>query len=109
MPPVPIEAIDDQSFPGDLKAQVRDGKLLLPKAFAEGLQRDGIRTAEDLLSYIHAFPSSVAAALDWTAADVGKAANALRETLKGHVAENHLYPPTRSRPPLGARDPDELK
>jgi hypothetical protein len=69
MASVVIEADDEQVIPGDLNAHVQDDKLLLPREVADALRKDGVRTAEDLLSYMTAFPSSVAYQLHWSLLD----------------------------------------
>lgn len=108
MNPVVIEPIDEQPVPGNLKAYLRGNKLLLPREFADALRRDGVRTAEDLMSYIQAFPSSVAHTLHWSVGDVNNATAKLRTELQGHISDAHLHPQWRANPPLGALDPDDL-
>lgn len=106
---VVIEADDEQAVPGDLNAHVRDDKLLLPREVAEALRKDGVRTAEDLLSYITAFPSSVAYELHWSLRDVTDAAAKLRTELEGHVPNDRLRPKLHPNPSLGARDPNDSR
>jgi hypothetical protein len=109
MASVVIEADDEQVIPGDLNAHVQDDKLLLPREVADALRKDGVRTAEDLLSYMTAFPSSVAYQLHWSLLDVSNAAAKLRTELEGHIPSDRLHPKPRLNPPLGARDPSELR
>jgi hypothetical protein len=99
---------DEHPVPGNLNAHLRGDKLVLPKEIADVLRKDGVRTAEDLLSYFIAFPSSVAHTLHWSLGDVSNAAAQLRMELKGHVADDRLQPQLRPNPPLGARNPDGL-
>jgi hypothetical protein len=108
MASVVIEGMDERPVPGNLKAHVQDNKLLLPNIVVAALHRDGVRTAEDLMSYILAFPSSVADILHWSLVDVERATTKLRRELKGHVSDAHLHPQWRPNPPLGALDPDDL-
>jgi hypothetical protein len=105
---VVIEADDEQAVPGDLNAHVQDDKLMLPREVVDAVRKDGVRTAEDLLSYMTTFPSSVAYQLHWSLGDVSNAAAKLRAELEGHIPNNRLHPQLRPNPPLGARDPDEL-
>ena len=106
---VAIEATtDERAAPGDFHARIIGEKLVLPKEVAEALQRQGVRTAEDLMSYLQAFPSGVADALHWSVGDVGRATQNLRETLRGHIGEEHLDTAPRPNLPMGARDPDDL-
>ncbi len=108
MPAVTIEGTADESAaPGDFHGRIIGDKLVLPKEVAEVLRRQGVRTAEDLMSYLQAFPSSVADALHWSVGDVGRATQNLREALRGHIGEEHLNPMSRPNLPMGARDPDE--
>ena len=108
MTSVVIEGIDERPVRGNLKAHVRGNKLLLPKTVVAALHRDGVRTAEDLMSYIQAFPSSVADTLHWSILDVTHATTKLRQELQGHISDAHLHPQWRPTPPLGALDPDDL-
>jgi hypothetical protein len=108
MASVVIEPTDEQPVPGNLKAHVRGNKLLLPRKFAFTLEREGVRTAEDLMSYILSFPSSVAETLQWSAADVNSATSKLRKQLRGHISDALLRLQRHPDPPMGAMDPDDL-
>ncbi|MBS0224431.1 MAG: hypothetical protein JSR91_27235 [Proteobacteria bacterium] len=109
MPAVAIEGTADESAaPGDFHARIIGGTLVLPEEVAGPLRRQGVRTAEDLVSYLQAFPSSVADALHWSVGDVRRATQNLKETLRGHIGEEHLDPTSRPNLPTGARDPDDL-
>ena len=99
---------DERAAPGDFHARIMGDKLVLPKEVADALQRLGVRTAEDLMSYLQAFPSSVADALHWSVGDVRSATQNLKEKLRGHIGEEHLNPTSRPNLPRGARDPDDL-
>ena len=109
MPPVMIESTDEQPVRGSFQVRVSGNKLLVPRSLAEALHKDGVRTAEDLVSYVQSFPSSVADTLQWSMSDVQDAVVKLKKELQGHVGDSHLNPVTRSKPGLGARDPKELK
>src|SRR5215831_4280745 len=74
MASVVIEGIDEHPVPGNLKAHFCGNTLLLPKGVVDVLRKDGVRTAEDLMSYIQAFPSGVADSLRWSISDVNNAA-----------------------------------
>jgi hypothetical protein len=105
---VMIEPMDEKPVRGNLKAHLRGNKLLLPRELVDALRRDGVRTAEDLMSYIDSFPSSVARTLHWSVGDVNNAKAVLRTQLVGQIADDHLRPQRRPNPTLGARDPDDL-
>ena len=94
--------------PGDLSAQIEGNRHVLPIDVADALRKDGIRTAEDLLSYMMAFPSSLASALHWSLGDVGSAAERLKDELEGHVSDEQLRGERRPARVFGARNPDEL-
>jgi len=108
MASVVIEGIDEHPVPGNLKAHFCGNTLLLPKGVVDVLRKDGVRTAEDLMSYIQAFPSGMADSLRWSISDVNNAAVKLRKELRAHIADEHLDPQSRPNPPLGARNPDDL-
>jgi hypothetical protein len=93
---------------GDLHATVSGNKLYVPKAAAQTFGQQGVRTASDLLSYMQTYPSSVAASLHWTAADVSAATDKLRTQLTGKVDISTLDTEQNPTPPLGARDPSGL-
>jgi hypothetical protein len=103
-----IQATDERAVPGNLHARVSGDKLLMPREIADAFKADGLRTAEDLISYIQAFPSAVAAKLSWSSRDVQKATARLRTQLRGKVDARLLQPQRRPSPPLGALDPDQL-
>jgi hypothetical protein len=49
---------------------VLESRLLVPQDLAVALDRLSVRTAEDFVSYLHAYPGTVAALLNWTVDDV---------------------------------------
>lgn len=103
-----LSPTDDTASPGDLRARVVDGRLLVPRQVAAAARDAGVRTAADLLSYMQSFPSAVADQLHWSAADVTAATQRLQNDLRGHVEPEILAPPQRKSPVLGARDPAAL-
>jgi hypothetical protein len=108
MPTVTIEGVEEKATPGNLNAHLKGNKLLLPKDLARVLREQGVRTAEDLMSYMQSFPSGVAETLHWSMQDVSRATARLRSELRGRVGQDFLQPSRRPNPPLGARDPDDL-
>ena len=92
----------------DLSAHLKGNSLDLPTDVAVALRSDGIRTAEDLLSYMAAFPSSLASILHWSLRDVRSAADRLKKELRGHVPEEQLNFKRRPTRVFGARNPSEL-
>jgi hypothetical protein len=103
-----IQPAHEQPAPGDLHAHIAGDKLFLPEEFARAVLKDGVRTAEDLLAYMQAFPSAVAETLHWPVQDVIRATERLRVILRGRIDDQFLRPSTRQSPPLGAMDPDDL-
>jgi hypothetical protein len=93
---------------GDLRAEVAGGNLLLPKRVVDVLAALDIRTAVDLVSYLQAFPSSIAIQLGWDLADVSHALQRLRAQLKERPEGAILNPPFHPEPPYGALKPPEL-
>jgi hypothetical protein len=106
--PLRIRAIPAAERRGNLCAKIDDGNLLLPTRIVEVLAALDIRTAADLVSYLQAFPSSIAIQLGWDLADVSRALRRLRAQLKGRVHEDILNPAVRREPPYGALDPSNL-
>ena len=103
-----IQATNKKARPGDLAAQVEDQELRLPRAVALAMEREGIRTAADLLSYMQAFPSAVASLLHWQQRDVMEALARLKAQLAGRVPDEVLEPGRFPEPIPGALDPDLL-
>lgn len=103
-----IRSSAGRSSPGDLHARVENQNVYLPDPVAKAFQQEGVRTAADLLSYMHAFPSAVADILHWQPQEVAQATSRLERQLLGRVDNSVLGPGTRSNPPLGAFDPDDL-
>lgn len=104
-----LQPTDEHPAPGNLRAHVCGDRLCLPKEVVAALHGEGVRTAEDLLSYIMAFPSSLAYTLHWSIGDVSNAEAQLCKELQGHVPADRLIRQSRPNPPLGARDPDSLR
>lgn len=105
MQPLKVKPSTERPTPGDFHAHVTDGILYLPKDLADTAQSIGVRTAEDLLSYVTSYPSSIASVLHWSLEDVAKGTALLQSQLKGYVDPIHLNPPTRKELPMGARAP----
>src|SRR4051794_22218659 len=103
-----IQATNDQPHPGDLKAEVRGDTLLLPRSVVKAARDNGIHTAEELLSYIEAFPTSMASVLNWTVPDMSIAIAGLKQQLRGHLPDEQIDVRQRARPAFGALDPRDL-
>lgn len=82
-----------------------ESRLLVPQDLAIALDRLSVRTAEDFVSYLHTFPRTLAALLNWTLEDVIDARSSLISRLHGVVDENILDPPQVQRRTYGARFP----
>lgn len=78
--------------PGDFGARVAGDSLLVPKQVLSALETLAIRNGVELVSYVNAFPSSVAAALGWSADEVARARASLVSTLHGVLPDDILNP-----------------
>jgi hypothetical protein len=96
------------AHPGDFGAKLAEGKLWLPQEIVEPLGRFSVRTAEDLLAYLGAFPSAIAEALGWRLEEVERARESLVSALREHLDPALLERTPTFDPPLGAFDPSEL-
>ena len=94
--------------PGDSSAHVAGDRLDMPKDIAIALRADGIRTAEELLSYMAAFPTSLAYILHWSLSDVQRATYPLKNELRGHIPDEQLNFERGPERVFGARNPEEL-
>lgn len=102
MRPLQIKPAAVRETPGDLRARLKDDNLLLPDRVAMAFAALGIRTAADLVSYLQAFPTSVADELGWEPQDVHHALALLRKQLRGRVDDSILNPSLRREPAYGA-------
>lgn len=93
----------------DFGAEVTGSRLLVPQDLAIALERLSVRTAEDFISYLHSFPGTLAALLNWSTQDVIRARSSLISNLHGVVDENILDPPAPTPRTYGARFPIERK
>jgi Papain family cysteine protease len=111
MEPLKIKSIKSGIKPGDFGAIVDESALALelPEQIATTLQSQGVHTASELISYIEAFPSAIAARLKWTLPDVLSGLEALRGQLKGHVDDAVLSPTKRGPVSYGAMNPATYK
>ena len=90
-------------------AEVLGSNLMVPQDLAVVLDRLSVRTAEDFISYLHAFPNTVATLLNWSLQDVLEARSSLISRLHGIVDEDILDPPRVLRRAYGARFPTERR
>lgn len=93
----------------DFGAEVLGSNLMVPQDLAVALDRLSVRTADDFISYLHSFPDTLAALLNWTLQDVLNARTSLISRLHGVVDENILDPPPLRRRAYGARFPIERR
>jgi hypothetical protein len=106
MQPVFIRPMKALYQPGDFAGSVQDGLFYLPEpVFRVVSGQGGVRTAADFVSYLHTFPSAVAAQLNWTVADVQSGLKRVSEQLEGLVAKEVLNPPAQPRRVYGALNP----
>jgi len=106
---MPLLAISPKEIPHASKngfgAEVLGSRLLVPQDLAVALDRLSVRTAEDFISYLHAFPGTLATLLNWSLDDIIDARSSLISKLHGVVDENILDPPTIPQRAYGARFP----
>jgi hypothetical protein len=109
MNPLRIKGIPSTWSRGDFGAVVRGSDLTLPQEVAETFVKHGVRNADDLVSYVQTFPSSIARDLQWDVTDVFHGLTRLRTQLSGYVADDVLNPPQRHAKGYGAMNPARLK
>jgi hypothetical protein len=98
-----------EARPGDFGAKVEGGQLLLPGGVVDLFAAQGVRSAAELLSWLEAFPSAVAAEMRWNPTDVGRATARVRALLRNHMDAALMA--DRPRGPVrvyGALDPRRL-
>jgi len=100
-----IKAVPSAARPGNFGAKVVGSELRLPESVANAFAAHGVRNATDLVSYLHAFPSAIAADLHWNVRDVLRGLDELSVQLSGFVADEILSPPQRPRVYFGAQNP----
>lgn len=76
----------------DFGITVAEGSVEVPALLKNALDRLAVRTAEQLVSFLQAFPSALAVELGWTIADVLRAREAVVRKLKGHLPDAILNP-----------------
>lgn len=108
---MPTLAISPKQIPyankQDFGVEILGSRLLVPQDLAVALDRLSVRTAEEFVSYLHSFPSTVAAMLNWSVQDVIDARSSLISRLQGVVDEKILDPPKVQRRAYGARFPPQ--
>lgn len=100
-----IRAAEVPAKPGDFGASVVGHDLVVPEQVARIFVAHGVRDATGMLSYIDAFPSTVAHDLQWSVSDVLEGLKSLRVSLSGHVSEAFLNPQRPRRRAYGALPP----
>ena len=93
------------AIPPDFGVEILGSSLLVPQDLAIALDRLSVRTVEDFVSYLHAFPGTFAALLNWSLDDVLNARSTLISKLHGVVDEKILDPPQAKQRAYGARFP----
>lgn len=86
-------------------ATIENGVLVLPEKLARACGRGVLRSAEQILSKLHTWPTSFSHELGWTIDQVGRAREGLVTMLEGRVSENFLRPPPPRRVAFGAMPP----
>lgn len=107
MQPLKIKPIKSAIKRGDFDGIIDESDLALklPERIVSTLKSHGVRTAGEMVSYIETFPSSIAAALEWTVPDVLRGLEGLRSKLSGHVDDAVLNPRKHERHSFGAMNP----
>lgn len=85
--------------PGNFGAGIKDGWLLVPVELFVLLQRNGVRSAEEAVSWLHTYPMVLAVELHWTLEQVRSARTAFVALLRGHIPDDFLE--ARTSPPHG--------
>lgn len=93
--------------PGNFNVAVEPGYLFAPVHLAHWLASVDVRSAEEFVSFVHSFPTSVATALGWTNHDVERARDMLVGQLRGIVRNDVLYPPQPPKRFEGTRPPPQ--
>jgi hypothetical protein len=83
----------------------RDVIIRIAPKVASALARIGVRSAEELASFLNTFPSEIARVLNWDVKAVVRARECVLPKLRGIVEDVYLDPPTQSVS-YGAVDPD---
>ncbi len=111
MQPLTIKPTKSAVRRGDFDGIIDESGLALelPERIASTLNSHGVRTAGEMVSYIEAFPSAIAADLQWTVPDVLRGLENLRSKLRGHVDDAVLDVRTRDRHSFGAMNPATYK
>jgi hypothetical protein len=91
--------------PGDFGARVVGNTLLLPQRVLYALEKLAVRNGVELVSFVNAFPSSVASALGWSIDEVTQARTALLKELRGVLPDDVLNPSLSPRRGFGALPP----
>jgi hypothetical protein len=98
---VPTE--EDSPAPG-LATRIDDSAVRVAPHIAAALRSAGVRTAEDLLAYLEAFPTAAAALFGGDSAAVAREQAALAEGLRARGLLRERSTPLQ-RPGYGALDP----
>ncbi len=93
-----IGAVETRAF----EAELNDGKLLVREDLLADLGRLRIFGAEELLGFVHSFPTAAALGLSWTIDDIRREAKKLCELLRGVVAPEYTDPAMPHRYLVGA-------
>src|SRR5437899_1847573 len=74
----------------DFGAEPCGTQLLVPQDIADVLRDASVRTAEEFVSFVHAFPGAIAAALGWEVREVIRAEEGLAKRLRGFIPDEVL-------------------
>jgi hypothetical protein len=104
-----IKAAERTAKPGDFGASIEGSDLLLPEEIANVFNTYGLHEVTEILSYVDAFPSTIATDLHWSPSDVQDGLIALRQQLSGYVDEAFLTAKRGPQRRYGALPPPNWK
>lgn len=96
------------AHPPNFGAEVTGTKLRVPENIADALKTLRLHTAIEFVSFLQAYPTAVAKALDWKLAEVVQARDTLIKDLRGVLPDGFLETPRR-RVVYGAVDPSTAR
>lgn len=95
--------------PGNFNAKLIGGSLGLPADIVQKLKMIGVKTAEELITFLDNFPTSMQIAIGWSFQDLTLSRVALAEILQDQIHDEILNPRPREDYSFGALDPEHLK
>ncbi|MFN7927251.1 MAG: hypothetical protein U0Y68_04770 [Blastocatellia bacterium] len=101
-----LQPIERNIEPGDFNVSISGDSLLVPSKLYEILQRVGVDSPGEFISYVLNFPSAICALLDWNMNEVKVAGNQLAASLSGFLPDELLRISAPSTRQYGARPPE---